>query len=69
MVVLPAVKPVTFPDPSTDALVLLVVQVPPAAVSLIVIEVPTHSEVRPWTGVGDKFTVIDCVVIPQLAVT
>ena len=58
----PAVRPVRLPDPLMDALVLLILQVPPEVASLNVIMTPTHSDVAPCMGKGVGFTVTTCVV-------
>jgi hypothetical protein len=58
MVLVPTVTPVTFPDPSTVALlVLLLLQVPPAVASVKAIVVPAHSDVAPEIPPKFGFTV------------
>jgi hypothetical protein len=48
----PVATPVTFPKPSTLTFPLLLVQLPPAVVSLIAIIPPKHSAVDPCIGNG-----------------
>ena len=53
MVAVPAVTPVTLPDPSTVAFaVLLLLQVPPAVASLRLVTKPTHTAALPFIAVG-----------------
>ena len=54
----PALTPVTLPDPSVVAVpVLLLLQVPPPVTSLNDTVAPVHSAIAPCTGAGFAFTV------------
>ena len=60
MVGTPADTPVTTPvdEPTVAIAVLLLLQVPPVVASLIIIEEPVHTVVRPVIGEGVGLTVI-----------
>ena len=53
----PALIPDTLPEPSTDAVVLVVLHAPPARKSLIEIVDPVHTDDAPPIGEGPAFTV------------
>ena len=64
MMEMPAVIPVTSPDPEPIAeFVLLMLQIPPEAESINVPTEPAHTTVVPVTGDGSGFTVKVAVVI------
>ena len=63
---MPKTIPVAEP---TDAIeTLLLVHLPPLAVSDSVIAVPTHKDEDPAIAAGDKLTVTVAVAIPHVAV-
>ena len=57
VVLVPTIRPVIFPDPSIEALLLLLLHVPPELASLNDTVVPKHSELEPWIGNGLGLTV------------
>jgi hypothetical protein len=76
MVVVPAFKPVTFPEPSTVAMKLLAdVQIPPIVEEVRLMLLPSHTALAPEIAatIGVAFTVTatieDCVVQPAALVT
>ena len=74
MMVVPELTPITVPVPSTVATaVLLLLQVPPATVSVRVVLTPGHMVVPPVItlvdGVAIIVTAMVTLVAPQLLVT
>ena len=72
--VLPAVTPVRVPLALIEAMAALaVVQVPPATVSVSVVEAPAHTvvvpKIVPALGAGLTFTVAVATAVPQEVVT
>jgi hypothetical protein len=62
MVVVPALTPVTLPEPSIDPFDgVLLAQEPPDVASLSNFVIPTHSDDTPWMGNGSGLTVAVCV--------
>ena len=58
MLTVPALTPVTSPDPSTDPMaVLLLLQVPPATPSVSVMPLPAHKLPAPFITDGPAFAV------------
>lgn len=60
----PALIPVTFPEPSTDALVLLLTHAPPAIASVKLVVKPEHTVVVP--AIIDGEGLIVTVTLPSL---
>ena len=64
----PAEMPVTFPDPSSEILVLVVLQIPPATKSLREVVSPAHTVGAPPMPDGTIFTVTCAVAIQPIPV-
>ena len=62
----PALIPLTLPEPSTAALALLLLHVPPAVISLKAVTDPTHTTAVPVIADGNEFIVtVTLPCVPQ----